>query len=746
MMLVATLTVALAARAGAAAPIVATDLLRIRSVSSIDVAWDGSRAVVAVRSIGATPREPADDPGAAPADPEWVNESHLYLVDLAADGDAPRPLTFGRRSDRAPVIAPDGRRVAFVRAAEPGAAPGAAADDDGAGQVWVMPLDGGEARQVTRLDRGAEDPRWSPDGRHLLVTSPVPADDLDGSPPWPSEAPFAERRERGTAAEATPSPDGSRAGIRAWLDRNADALDPRVITRIEFQDEQALRQPLAFRQLFLVDPDTPGVAPRQITRAYRDHRDAVFMPDGRHLVYVAKDATDRHPDRVLEDAFHVIALDGTGDRPLLDMDGWSLSTPRPSRDGSVLAFTGHRMDHPAHRLRRLGIASITPEGASDPVWLTGEESFDASVRSVEWLQSRSALVFNAPRHGGVALMTMSLGLLEPAVLVDEEAGLPVGAQNFGIGGGAIVYALTSAANPCVLRVRDARGDRALWDLNEWVADRELSAPVGGWITRPDGTRVQYWLMEPTRRDPLKTYPLVLEIHGGPSAMWGPGEFTMWHEFQLLCSWGYAVVYANPRGSGGYGYDFRRANYQDWGEGPAGDVLAAVDQALLKGWIDPDRMVVTGGSYGGYLTAWIITQDHRFKAAVAQRGVYDLATFFGEGNAWRLMEWSMGGPPWEPRTRPILARESPFTAVNRIRTPLLIMHASNDLRTGVSQSEMLYRALKRLGRPVEYVRYPDAGHDLSRTGDPRQRLDRLNRIVEFFERAIDNERPAPQPSR
>jgi dipeptidyl aminopeptidase/acylaminoacyl peptidase len=240
-------------------------------------------------------------------------------------------------------------------------------------------------------------------------------------------------------------------------------------------------------------------------------------------------------------------------------------------------------------------------------------------------------------------------------------------------------------------------------------------------------------MRPPNLGPDARVPLALEIHGGPNVMWGPGEDTMWLEFQLLCSGGIGVVYANPRGSTGYGYAFERANFQDWGAGPAGDVLAVVDRVALEDWVDPDHLFVTGGSYGGYLTAWIVGNDHRFKAAVAQRGVYDLTTFFGEGNAFQLVDWEMGGFPWNPRVRTILQRESPFTYVNRIKTPLLIMHASDDLRTGVSQSEMLYRALKQLGKPVEYVRYPDAGHDLSRTGDPRQRMDRLNRIVEFFSR-------------
>ena len=139
---------------------------------------------------------------------------------------------------------------------------------------------------------------------------------------------------------------------------------------------------------------------------------------------------------------------------------------------------------------------------------------------------------------------------------------------------------------------------------------------------------------------------------------------------------------------------------------------------------------------------IVAHDQRFKAAVAQRGVYDLQTFFGEGNAWRLVQYTMGGWPFDPRYRQIIERNSPFTYVQRMRTPLLIIHASRDLRAGVVGSEMLYRALKALERPVEYVRYPDAGHDLSRSGDPRHRMDRLNRIVEFFERHVENTRPAP----
>ncbi len=226
-------------------------------------------------------------------------------------------------------------------------------------------------------------------------------------------------------------------------------------------------------------------------------------------------------------------------------------------------------------------------------------------------------------------------------------------------------------------------------------------------------------------------------------MWGPGEFTMWHEYQIFCSFGYGVVYSNPRGSGGYGYAFQRANYKDWGDGPMGDIMGALDDAAAKyPMIDKDRLFVTGGSYAGYMTAWIVGHTNRFKAAAAERGVYDLSTFFGEGNAYRLVPEEFGGYPWQPETRRILDQQSPITYVANITTPLLIIHGSSDNRTGVVQGQMLFRALKQLNRPVEYIRYPGAGHELTRSGPPQQRMDHMLRIIEFFERYSHNQRSAP----
>jgi len=750
-------------------PIVTSDLLRIRTVESIDVAPSGSVAVFTVRSIAAKTGNEEDD--AQPDNPgdtdngegtktrtQYEYRSHLYSLNLLDKNPEPKQLTFGSRKDRAPAVSPDGSRVAIVRGAENGI------DKKSKPQIWVMSLTGGEARQLTKIKHGATRPKWTPDGRKLVFQSKIPMHEMPGKPTWPSERPQRTWDDLINDEDTKPAPDGSRAQIRAWLNANARDTNPHVINSLEFQDEKELRSETEFDHLFIIQVDAPRPEPRQLTGGFYDHDQHEVLPDGTGIVYVADKVTDQHPDRSLESQIYRIGLDGENDQRVLAIDGWTLRDPQPSRDGNVLAFAGRPVNDRAYRPWQLALASAQPDQSNalndadadnqldrdnDPrrdenvVWLTGLENFDYSVRSFQWDTARTSILFNTAMRGGLPLMTVNPGLLSPAPSIKwRNDALPFGVYDFDIGGATTVYSKTTVENPCVLHVRDDRGDRLVYDLNPWVKNKQLSTPETSWIDRPDGTRVQCWIMPPTDYDIENKYPLVLEIHGGPGAMWGPGERTMWHEFQLLTSWGFAVVYANPRGSGGYGYEFEKANHKNWGDGPMGDVLAAVDHALVNDWVDRERLVVTGGSYGGYLTSYTIAHDNRFKAAVAQRGVYDLRTFFGEGNAWRMLEGHMGGWPYQPTLERVYRRQSPLTYVQRIRTPLLIMHGSRDLRTGVSQSEMLYRALKTLGRPVEYLRYPHAGHDLSRSGDPTQRMDRLNRIIEFFERYVDNPRPAP----
>lgn len=702
-------------------PIVATDLLKLRTVGDVEIAPDGAFVVYTVRSI----HEKEDG--------DYEYRTHLWRVDLRGDAN-PRALTTGERGGSSPAISHDAATLAFVRSGE---------GEDAKGQVWLLPLSGpGEARQLTELEHGAGSPVWRPDGDALLVTSAIPLSKIDGTPAWDMERPKRVWKDAALPDDdssgdedkaAKPRPDGDRESMRRWLAKNASRENPVVINRLDFQGEQSLAREMRFAHLFIVDVET-GEA-EQLTDGFVSHGQATWSPDGSLIAFTDAPRTNTHPDRYTRSLVYRMDADGSNVRTIAGDETITASSPEFLPDGEGLIVEWRETDGMWYRQTKLAQVSLdgglfrrlAPEWGSHVGGVAIERDGDI------WFTSRWHGAFPLKAlgdDGAVARSWFDSGA--GAHAVDAEANVAVAA-------------VTTPEHPVRLLAIDQRTgrERVLHDLNEWTVDKTLSMPTEARVSRADGERVQYWVMPPTGAERGRTYPTVLEIHGGPSAMWGPGELSMWHEFQLLASWGYGVVYSNPRGSSGYGYEFQRGNHENWGEGPTGDVLAALDEASESTpWIDDDRLFVTGGSYAGYLTAWIVAHDHRFKAAVAQRGVYDLATFFGEGNAWRLVPWAFGGYPWEQAPRLELQSESPFTFVDRIRTPLLIMHASQDLRTGVTQSEMMYRALKVQEKPVEYVRYPGAGHDLSRGGDPKQRIDRLLRIVEFFERYAENKREAP----
>lgn len=737
----------------AAEPVLATDLLRVKEIIDVSLARDGAFAVFSVRSI-AEARASGND------NSPYQYEDHLWMAGLRSPDLRPVPLTFDDHQDTAPAISPDGSKLAFVRLENrPGSLP----------QVWLMPLSQpGEARQITHLEFGAVAPRWQPDGHGLLVSSAIPLSRLPGKPPFSEERPNRTWNDTDRPASGHPfdaRPDGNWREIRNWLDENARRNNPENILRMDFLAEEGLAGERRFTELFTVDlkPRKPRTA--QITQSFMDHSNAEWAPDGNAIVFAAPAVSDQPPDRgSRRSSLWIMNRDGSKERMLLNDDRYNFSLPQFTSDGKHILAIAAQSDEPMYRQSAL---IICDRDGAEPRWLTPDG--EPSVQQPKTLDGKAYYTVNF--QGGQHLRVIDL----KSGQVTELIGGPVGVNVFAVAPEKLVYGLISASDPSELylssgpqrqpisheRTPAKKGaarhralapifdrepvTRRLTSLNAgWLETKELSEPEEHWIRRPDGTRVQYWIMNPTHFDPSKKYPWVVEMHGGPAVMWGPGEFSMWHEFQTLCSFGFGVIYANPRGSSGYGYPFQRANYQDWGDGPMGDVLAALDDATMANpAIDHHRLFLTGGSYAGYLTVWIVAHDHRFKAAAAQRGVYDLATFFGEGNAYRLIPEEFGGYPWEPDTWRLLQAESPLTYVNQIETPLLLLHGSDDRRTGVVQGQMLFRALKELGRPVEYVRYPGAGHELTRSGAPEQRIDHMLRLIEFFERYADNPRPAPE---
>ena len=715
-------------------PVLVTDLLKIQQLGNVVASPDGRYVAYTVRSIV----EDKED--------DYRYRSQIWIVP-AARREAPFQLTFSDRGASSPAWNPDSERLVFVRSV------------DGKPQLFEISIFGGESRQLTSFEHGARQPQWSPNGEILLFSASLSekevAEESGQVPVWSDERPA---RMRGDAENADPDPDQSLASVRAWLKENAENSNPRVFTRLNLQGEHALQPQGNYTHYFIRDAE--GTVSR-VTSGFYSYSGAVWLPDNRQLVMSGYPMEAMHPDREQDrDLFLVDIYDGRPQR-LLDIDKMSLSSPQVAPDGNSISFLARDLEDPGYAQTELGIFAL--DGRNSPEMVTLD--FDRSVSNVRWSEDGFNLFFTAPSEGGFPIYRVMVREDRPArpaqpvdttvvaapardsfffgelvrrgLRVERMTDIAHGVRSFDVTRATVFLVRTEVLNPYELYSSnmDFRSQRRVSNHNEsWLQSKRLSLPVERRVNRDDGQRIQYWVMPPAFQEPRAIYPVVVAIHGGPASMWGPGEATMWHEFQFLASKGYGIVYSNPRGSGGYGRDFKAANFQDWGDGPGGDVLAAATDAVRDfRWMDSNRQVVTGGSYAGYLTAYIVTQDNRFQAAVAQRGVYDLATFFGEGRAWRLVPNHFGGYPWE--VGELLSQNSPQYWVNQIRTPLLIMHADNDLRTGVIQSEVLYKSLKALKRPVEYIRYPDAGHDLSRSGHPKQRLDRLLRIWEFFERYI-----------
>lgn len=690
-----------------------TDLLNVKTVSSVTLSNDASKVAFSVLSI-----EPdAENKG------EYKYVNQIWIT--AADGStSPKQLTTSKEGSAQPAFSPDGKQIAFVRLA------------DGKPQIFLLSLDGGEAIQLTKYKHGAGAPKWTANGKRIIFSTNISLKDLlrdsvlnpkKEIPKWPYEKTGFDKNENLKLNTAKPDADGNIDEIRAYLDNNEKDKKAKVFTKLQFQEESTTSNEISFSHFFIVDAKQ-NATPVELTHGFYRYNSVEFTPDGKNLIISGNIDSTQHPDRSLENQIFITDTDGSNLKLLLGEKNKNYNSPKLSPSGKWLAYqfgnTGF-VDVP-----QLAIMPLNGN-TKDIVTI----NLDRAKGNLIWSADEKYLYLSAQSNGGIPVYRVDIKTKQVERLSEYDNGI----NGFDLKENKIAFSKTEVASPFELYVADAnmKNAKRLSSFNiDWLQNKQLSFPEKHSFINNKNETIEYWVMKPINYEAGKKYPLLLNIHGGPTAMWGPGENSMWHEFQYFCAKGYGVVYCNPRGSGGYGAEFLKANVNDWGDGPTSDVLTALDKAVAEGWADTSKLLITGGSYAGYLVSWIIAHDHRFKAACSQRGVYDLSTFFGEGNAWRLVPNYFGGYPWQHEIKKLLDYESPITYVQNITTPYIIFHGENDLRTGTIQGEMLYKSLKVLGRPVEYVKHPGATHEITRSGNNRQRIDQMLRTYEFFERWLN----------
>ncbi|MFW6075842.1 MAG: S9 family peptidase, partial [Chloroflexota bacterium] len=416
--------------------------------------------------------------------------------------------------------------------------------------------------------------------------------------------------------------------------------------------------------------------------------------------------------------------------------------PQWSPDGSLVSAVGHweaqaggAPDSSIWTVSSSGgeAVNVTPDFERSTADAAMSDMFQGSSTSYVWAPDGSAIYFLASDSGATEIFRVDLEGHEVTKLT--AAGDRISGVSIDRSGRTLAYVSANATNPGDLfqmPVDDATSTTRLTKVNwDFLNEIALSEPEEFWVDSEDGAPIQGWVMRPLGFDPAVKYPMILQIHGGPHGMYAN---AFMHEFQLMAARGYVVVYSNPRGSAGYGESFTRSTHQNWGEADLPDLMAVVDHVVKQGYVDENRLGVTGGSYGGYMTLWTIGHSDRFKAAVTQRCVSNLYSFYGTSDiGWNFGEYNFGGTPWEQRDH--FMKYSPITYVADMKTPLLIIHSERDFRCPIEQGEQVFISLKRLGRDVEFVRFPDETHNLSRSGKPKHRIERLGHIIGWFDRYL-----------
>jgi dipeptidyl aminopeptidase/acylaminoacyl peptidase len=610
----------------------------------------------------------------------------LWLV--PADGSAPgRPLTAGNVSSSAPLWTPDGRAVAFTSTRS---APG---DDASARpQLYLLRLDGGEPRRVTGLPNGVTGCSFSPDGSRVACLSRT-----------------------GPSDRRTPSSDV----------RHYTGLSYKFNDTGWFDDRRS--------HIWIIDLAS-GSATQLTSGDQWNDSDPQWSPDGSQLAFVSN-RTGKEQDGDDDSDVWVVPVSGGEPRKLSDHAD-SDTSPRWSPDGKRIAFIGRTRDGDPPM-----IWTVPSSGGAPSVLLYPAQ--DLFPSDLMWAERGAALYFNAGSHGEIHYYRLDVASRQVRPITRGPRA--VRRLSLHEPSGTLAYLandFTHLDEVYVARL-DGSAERRITSVNDSVLAGLDLMPVERLSYKgADGWDIEGFLVKPVGWAPGKSYPMILSIHGGPAGQYG---VDWYHEFHVYSAQGWAVFFANPRGSTGYGHRFERGISGEWGGKDYVDLMNGVDAVLAANpWIDRQRLGVTGGSYGGFMTNWIVGHTDRFKAAVTLRSLSNFISDDGTRDGAYGHRTDFGGDIFQQHD--LFWERSPLRYVQNVKTPILILHSDNDYRVPLEQAEQWFRALRHFDKKAELVIFPRENHNLTRTGEPKHLVESLDWQVYWFQKYLEGKADAVPPDR
>jgi dipeptidyl aminopeptidase/acylaminoacyl peptidase len=625
---------------------------------------------------------------------------------------APWQFTTSPQSTSSPRWSPDGQWLAFLSSRPGGesapasgastqtptptptpAQTGGPASETQRNQVYLLSMNGGEARRLTNLKNGVSTFRWSPDGARLVAISRV----------GPSDS-RAESKDR--------------SDVRHYKNTSYKFNDTGW-----FDDRRT--------HLWVIDVKTGSA--KQITEGNDwNDSDPQWSPDGTRIAFVSNRTGKEYDENRNTDVW-VTSAEG-GSLTKISNHAEADNSPRWSPDGKSIAFAGevHERDHP-----KIWLAPATGGAPS----VLAASDLDLIPTGLEWSDDGKALYFEAGVKGENHLFRIDLATKTTSQVTSGPRA--VRAVDFNWPARIMIYTVNDFKHLDDLYVADLTGgnERKLTNLNQALWKQLQLADVERFNYKSaDDWTIDGFLVKPINWEEGKKYPLILSIHGGPAGQYG---VDWYHEFQVYAAKGYAVLFTNPRGSTGYGQKFERGIVNEWGGKDYQDIMNGLDTALKKyAWIDADRMGVTGGSYGGFMTNWILGHTDRFKAAVTLRSLSNFISDDGTRDGAYGHAPDFGGDIFQKFD--LYWDRSPLKYAKNVKTPTLILHSDNDYRVPIEQGEQWFRALKHFGVTTEIVFFPRENHNLTRTGEPRHLVESLNWQLYWFDRFVNGNSNAAPP--